>query len=69
MKAGDLLFVIDPHPYDARRERARAELRLTAREVEAQGRAVSSAGSEVTRRQADLGAAEASLAQSETGPS
>ena len=68
VKAGDLLFVIDPRPYEARLERARAELRLTTREVEAQGRAVASAGSEIARRQADHAAADATLAQTETGP-
>ena len=67
MKAGDLLFVIDPRPYEARLERARADLRLAVREVEAQGRAVAAAGSEIARRQADQAAADATLAQTETG--
>jgi multidrug efflux system membrane fusion protein len=67
VKAGDLLFVVDPRPYQARLERARAELRLAVREVEAQGRAVAAAGSEIARRQADHAAADAALVQTETG--
>src|SRR5580765_5512811 len=68
VKEGDLLFAIDPRPYQARLERARAELRLTMREVQAQGSAVASAGSEIARRQAEQAAAEATLVQVETGP-
>src|SRR5262245_9912876 len=34
VKAGDLLFVVDPRPYEARRDRVRAELALTQKEVE-----------------------------------
>ena len=68
VKEGDLLFVIDPRPYEARLDRARAELRLTTREVQAQDSAVASAGSEITRRQADQAAAEATVTQAETGP-
>ena len=68
VKAGDLLFVIDPRPYEARLARARAELALTRKEVEAQERAVASAASEVERRQAGLAAADAELTRRETEP-
>ncbi len=68
VKPGDLLFVIDARPYQTRLERARAELSLTAKEVQAQQSAVAAAVSEISRRQADLAAAEATLLQSETGP-
>jgi len=68
VKAGDLLFVVDPRPYEARLARVRAELALTRKEVEAQERAVSSAAAEVTRREAGLKAAEADLAGKETMP-
>src|SRR5262245_19485943 len=51
VKPGDLLFVIDPRPYQTRLERVRADLMLTAKEVEAQRRAIAAAGSEISRRQ------------------
>ena len=50
VKAGDLLFLVDPRPYEARLARARAELALTRKEVEAQERAVASSAAEVERR-------------------
>src|SRR5215467_5080321 len=54
VEAGDLLFAIDPRPYEARLSRMRAELALTRKEVEALERSVSSAAAEVTRREAGL---------------
>jgi membrane fusion protein, multidrug efflux system len=68
VKAGDLLFVVDARPYEARLSRVRAELALTKKEVEAQERAVGSAVAEIERRQAGLAAAEADLAGRETVP-
>src|SRR5882762_2330953 len=68
VKAGDLLFVVDARPYEARLARARAELALTTKEVEAQERAVGSAAAEIERRQAGLAAADAELAGRETVP-
>jgi membrane fusion protein, multidrug efflux system len=65
---GDLLFVVDPRPYEARLARARADLALAHKEVEAQERAVAVAGAEVERRQAGLAAADAEVAQRETEP-
>src|SRR5262249_3016872 len=40
---GDLLFAIDPRPYEIALERARAALALTRKEVDALGKAVSTA--------------------------
>ena len=68
VKAGDLLFVIDPRPYEARLTRMHAELALTKKEVEAQERAVGSAAAEIARREASLAAADAELAGRETVP-
>jgi multidrug efflux system membrane fusion protein len=68
VRAGDLLFVIDPRPYQARLERARAELALTRKEVEAQERAIAAAAAEVTRQEASLAAADARVQQRETEP-
>lgn len=68
VRAGDLLFVVDARPYEARLARARAELLLTRKEVEAQERAVAAAVSEIGRREAGLAAADAQLALRETEP-
>src|SRR5215470_5121488 len=68
VKAGDLLFLVDPRPYEARLSRVRAELALTQKEVEALERSVSSAGAEIARREAGLKVAEADLAGKETMP-
>jgi multidrug efflux system membrane fusion protein len=68
VKAGDLLFAIDCRPYEARLARARADLALTLREVEAQQKAIAAAGAEVARRDAALAAAIADLARRETQP-
>ena len=68
VKAGDLLFVVDPRPYEARLTRVRAELALTQKEVEALESAVGSARAEIARREAGLKVAEADLAGKETMP-
>jgi len=68
VKAGDLLFVIDVRPYQARLDRVRADLALAKKEVEAQERAIGAAAAEVSRREAGLAAADAELAQRETEP-
>jgi membrane fusion protein, multidrug efflux system len=65
---GDLLFAIDCRPYQARLARARADLALTFREVEAQQNAIAAATTEVARRQAGLAAATADLARRQTQP-
>ncbi len=68
VKGGDLLFAIDCRPYEARLARARADLALTLREVEAQQNAIAAATTEVARRQASLAAATAELVRRETQP-
>src|SRR2546429_5115218 len=42
VRQGDVLFVIDCRPYEARLARARADLALAVKEVEAQRKAVAS---------------------------
>jgi len=43
VKAGDLLFIVDPRPYEARLARMRADLALALKDVQAQQRAIASA--------------------------
>jgi len=66
VETGDLLFAIDSRPYEARLARARADLELAKKEVEAQERAAASAGAEVERREAGLAAADAEVVGRET---
>ncbi|MGH7334934.1 MAG: biotin/lipoyl-binding protein [Candidatus Rokuibacteriota bacterium] len=68
VRQGDLLFVIDPRPYEARLARARADLALTLKDVEAQQKAIASATAQVAGREAALAAATAEVARSETRP-
>ena len=68
VREGALLFIVDARPYAARLARARADLALTRKEVEAQQRAVAAAAAEIGRREAGLAAAEAQLALRETEP-
>lgn len=53
VRQGDLLFVVDPRPYEAALDHARAELLLTDKEIEGYGRAVASARAVVREREAD----------------
>jgi multidrug efflux system membrane fusion protein len=53
VKQGDLLFVVDPRPYEAMLEKARAELLLTDREIAGYERAISAAEAVVRQRQVD----------------
>lgn len=53
VKEGDLLFVVDPRPFEAALEHARAELRLTDREIEGYARSVEAADSVIREREAD----------------
>src|SRR6267142_667818 len=62
---GDLLFAIDCRPYEARLARARADLALALKEVDARRKAIASAGSEVGRREAGLASATAQLTRAE----
>jgi multidrug efflux system membrane fusion protein len=66
VKAGDLLFIVDPRPYEARLARLRAELALAIKEVEAQRSAIGAAAAEIARREAGLAAATAEVARRET---
>src|SRR6185295_2876127 len=68
VKQGDLLFAIDCRPYEARLARARADLVLAGKEVEAQRRAIAGATSEIARREAGLVGATAEVARRETQP-
>jgi membrane fusion protein, multidrug efflux system len=65
---GQLLFVVDPRPYEIALERARAALALTRKEVDALGKAVSTADAGVTRAGAQLVASAADVTRRETDP-
>src|SRR2546430_9772428 len=62
---GDLLFAIDCRPYEARLARARADLALSLKEVDAQRKSIASAASEIGRREASLASATAQIARAE----
>lgn len=53
VKEGDLLFVVDPRPYEAALEKARAMLLLTDREITGYERAIQAAEAVVRQREAD----------------
>jgi multidrug resistance efflux pump len=55
VKAGDLLFVIDPRPYRAELARAEGEVLLVKAEVAATERAIEAARAEVARLKAEAG--------------
>src|SRR6058998_730863 len=54
VKQGDLLFAIDCRPYQARLDRARADLALTKKEVDAQRKTIASSNTQIARREATL---------------
>jgi multidrug efflux system membrane fusion protein len=64
VKQGDLLFAIDCRPYEARLARARADLSLAVKEVDAQRKTIASTNSEIARREASLAAATAGTTRS-----
>src|SRR5262245_43635018 len=68
VKQGDLLFVVDPRPYEIAVERARAALALTGKEVDALGKAISTADAGVTRANAQMAASAADVTRRETDP-
>src|SRR5262245_20690526 len=68
VKQGELLFVIDPRPYEIALERARATLALTRKEVEGLVKAVSTADAGVTKAGAQLSASAADVTRRETDP-
>jgi multidrug efflux system membrane fusion protein len=55
VEENDLLFVIDPRPYEAELQRAQSELIVAQAEVGGIGRAIAAARAEVDRLQADMG--------------
>jgi len=65
VKQGDLLFSLDCRPYEARLARARADLALTQKEVEAQRKAIAATSSETGRREASLTAATADITRAD----
>ena len=68
VEAGDLLFVIDPRPYEIALERARANLALTFKEVHSLKNSAVSAGAGVSKAEADLNASTATVTIHETDP-
>ena len=65
---GDLLFVVDPRPYEIAVARARASLALTRKEVEGLRNGVSTAEAGVARASAQLDASAADIVRRETDP-
>jgi multidrug resistance efflux pump len=55
VKQGELLFAVDPRPYEARLAAAKAELALVDKEVSARGRAIAAAEASVRQREAEAG--------------
>jgi membrane fusion protein, multidrug efflux system len=68
VKQGDLLFVIDPRPYQIALARAQAALALTGKEVDGLRNGVSSAVSSVAKASAQLDASAADVQRRETDP-
>ncbi len=68
VKQGDLLFLIDPRPYEIALARAQAALALTRKEVAGLRNAVSSAASGVAKAAAQLDASAADVRRRETDP-
>ena len=58
VKQGDLLFVVDPRPYEAALEGARAEFELTNLEIRGYDKAVEAAEATLLQREADAAYAE-----------
>jgi len=65
---GDILFVVDPRPYEIALARARAALALTGKEVEGLRKGVSTADAGVARAAAQLNASAADIVRREADP-
>jgi multidrug efflux system membrane fusion protein len=65
---GDLLFVVDPRPYEIAVARAHANLALTRKEVEGLRNAVSTADAAIVRAAAQLNASAQDVVRRETDP-
>jgi multidrug efflux system membrane fusion protein len=68
VREGDLLFVVDPRPYEIAVERGRANVALTRKEVEGLRNGVSTADAGVARATAQLNASAEDVARRETDP-
>src|SRR5262245_43913305 len=65
---GDLLFVVDPRPYEIAVAKARASLALTRKEVDGLRNGLSTAEAGVARASAQLDASAADIVRRETDP-
>jgi multidrug efflux system membrane fusion protein len=65
---GDVLFIVDPRPYEISVARARASLALTRKEVDGLRKGVSTADAGVARAAAQLNASAADVVRRETDP-
>jgi len=65
---GDLLFVVDPRPYEIAVARAHANVALTGKEVEGLWNAVSTADAAIARANAQLNASAEDVVRRETDP-
>jgi multidrug efflux system membrane fusion protein len=68
VREGDLLFVIDPRPYEIALERARATLALTRKEVDGLKKGAATAVAGVSRAEAQLNASKAEVKRREMDP-
>jgi len=68
VREGDLLFVIDPRPYEIALERARAALALTSKEIDGLRKGAASATAAVSKAEAQLKASRAEVQRRETDP-
>ena len=68
VQEGELLFVIDPRPYEIALERARATLALTRKEVDGLKNGAASAVAGVSKAAAQLNASVAEITRRETDP-
>ena len=68
VQTGDLLFVVDPRPYEIAAARARANLALTRKEVAGLRNGLSTAEAAVARASAQLDASAADVVRRETDP-
>jgi membrane fusion protein, multidrug efflux system len=68
VKEGDLLFLIDPRPYEIALQRARATLALTRREVDGLKNGAATAVAGVSKAEAQLNASAADVTRREMDP-
>ena len=68
VKEGDLLFVIDPRPYNIALERARAALALTHKEVDGLKNSAVTAVAGISKAEAQLNASAADITRREMDP-